>query len=709
MTGDVSRRRLLGGVGTGLAAGVAGCLNVGGDGGFVGGSAAGEPVAGRVLDRDGEPVPSASIEAVRADASLAETDTGADGAFELDVDGPAWLRVDHDEYVSQCFALAPGDTPEVALSPREGTVSLSFAGDVMFGRRFYEPDDDPLSTCHRIDEDDRLESHREILRDTVPLLQEADVTSVNLESTLTTSEWVHPTKNYTYRSHPVAARALAEAGVDYAALGNNHVFDALEPGLTETVETLDGAGLHHSGAGRSSDAAWEPAVVERNGLDVAFISCATLVGVSNEVNWSADRDAAGTHTVEQGGRTLSFPADVGVAEPTTDRLRESVIDARERADVVVVQIHGGDEFQREPDERIETLTDAASDAGADLVVNHHPHVTGGLEYRGSTLVAWTLGNFVFDQGLWETLQSYVLQVDVGEDGVSRAAVEPILIEGYAPRGVVGEPRSQIRESTAGLSSEAFIPSRGTLEDLRGSPAEPATVTRSLEFEGEGAIVSRESGWIEELRAETGTARLGRDRLPTGGFEDVAVDDDRFEGALWRYGREGSPTVGANFGASGSGGARLSRHGGNEDREVLTPRHRLPLEGDSYTLTGRYRYNGTAGLEVLVSWYDDTSGESFDGETVALPGTDRDWQRFTRTFDAPERATHVNFFAFLGPPDESTVREAAFDEFRLVEWADADVSGGRQYDHVYVDGSAVADVGTTDGDDESEVRWTRLDP
>lgn len=710
MTGDLSRRRLLNGIGVGIAASAAGCLiDESRNPGYVDESVVGdEPVAGRAVDRDGEPITSASVEVLRRGSNLIDdTVTDDTGTFELDVSAPAWLRVDHEAYVSQCRAVAPGDEPRVVLSPREDTVSLSFAGDVMFGRRFYEPDDDPLRTRYRIDGDDLLESHRGILEPTSPLLKEADITSVNLESALTTSEWVHPTKTFTYKSHPVAARALEESGVDYTALGNNHVFDALEPGFAETVDTLNEAGLRHSGAGRSSDAAWEPATVERNGLEVAFISCATLVGVSNEIDWSADRGAGETHTVEQGGRTLSFPADMGVAEPTPGRLRENVVEARTDADVVVVQIHGGDEFQREPDERIEKLTEVASDAGADLVVNHHPHVTGGLEYRGSTLVAWTLGNYVFDQNLWETLRSYVLQVEIGEDGISRAAIEPILIEGYVPKGVTGEIRTKIQRATAGLSSEDFALSRSSLEDLRGATVDPTRSTRSLELSGEEAIFARETGWIDDVR--TGTVRLGRDRLLTGGFGDDVVDDERFGVALWRYGRTGSPTVESDFGTDGTGGVRLSRHEGNDDRKVVTPRHRLPVDGEIYTLTGRYMYNDTEGLEILVSWYDDTSGGSFDSETVVLPETDRDWRRFAHTFDVPEEATHVNFFAFLSPPTESKIREASFDEFRLIEWADANVSGGRQYDHAYVDGSAVVDVETTGPEnDEAEVRWTKLD-
>lgn len=705
--GRYSRRRVLQGLGAGASLGLAGCAGPSGINPREVAAQSGESgaVAGTVRDLDGAPIAEASVTALgEGSTRIDDAATDREGRFRLDCDRPAWLRVEAPDYLARTVAAEPGADRDIRLSPAEGTVSLAFGGDVMFGRRFYDPPDDPLGSRFEIDPDDRLASHRELLSYVGPLLETADVTSVNLETPLTTSEWRHPTKAFTYASHPVAARALADVGVDYAALGNNHVFDALHPGLADTVESLDGAGVAYSGAGRSSDEAWEPAVVERDGVTVAYLSCSTNVGSGLEMDWSADRAAGETYTVRQGGNAITVPDGMGVAEPTVGRLRDRVRRADDAADLVVVQIDGSNEYSRQPTDRLRKLTAAAGDAGADVVVNHHSHVTGGLEFQGSTLVASTIGNLVFDQELWETLRSYVLTVDVGPEGVRRASVEPVVLDGYVPKGVTGEPRAAILRETAGLSSETFSLRRSALDAVAGAPTEPRTET--VEFDGEGSIYARESGWIDDLETD-GTARLGRDRLPTGQFEASAVDEERAGGLLWRYGRGSSPTITSN-GVQGDGSARLSRHVGNTQRKALTPRHRLPIRDGTFTFTGQYRFNGEAGAELLVAWYDDSKGKSFAGERYGLSDTDGEWRRLTRHLDAPERATHVDVFAFLSPPERSNILELDLDDLRLIEWADGAVTGGREYDHLLAEGAVAARLAASPRDGAGTADWSELE-
>jgi poly-gamma-glutamate capsule biosynthesis protein CapA/YwtB (metallophosphatase superfamily) len=704
--GRYSRRRVLQGLGAGASLGLAGCTGPSGINprevaAQSGGSGA---VAGTVRDLDGAPIAEASVTALgEGSTRIDDAATDREGRFRLDCDRPAWLRIEAPDYLPRTVAVEPGADREIRLSPAEGTVSLAFGGDVMFGRRFYDPPDDPLGSRFEIDPDDRLASHRELLGYVGPLLETADVTSVNLETPLTTSEWRHPEKTHTYASHPVAARALADVGVDHAALGNNHVFDALNPGFEDTLETLDAAGLAYSGAGRSSDEAWEPAVVGGDGPTVAQLSCSTYVGDSFAVDWSADR-TGGERTVRRGDETLAVPSGWGVAEPTVDRLRDRVRRADGRADVVVVQLHGGEQYGHQPSDRLRELAAVASDAGADIVVNHQPHVTGGLEFQGSTLVAWTLGNLVFDQELWETLRSYVLTVDVGPEGVRRASVEPVVLDGYVPKGVTGEPRGAILRETAGLSSETFSLRGSALDAVAGASTEPRTET--VEFDGEGSIYARESGWIGDLETD-GTARLGRDRLPTGQFEESTVDEERAGGLLWRYGRGSTPTIPPS-GVEGNGSARLSRHVDNTQRKALTPRHRLPIREGTFTFTGRYRFNGEAGAELLVAWYDDGKGESFAGERYDLSDTGREWRRLTRHLDAPERATHVDVFAFLSPPERSDILELDLDDLRLIEWADGAVTGGREYDHLLAEGAVVARLAASPRDGAGTADWSELE-
>lgn len=705
-TGGHSRRGLLGLLGAGAVVSTAGCLGSAGDAV----SRATRPrdrsadVSGSVLALDGSPVADATVTALGGD-SRGETVVRSDrrGRFRLSSDGPVWLRVSAPGYVARSVAVQPGTPETVRLSPDEQTVSLTLGGDVMFGRRFYDSTAHPLSSRFRIDADDRLASHRELLRGIAPPLETADIASVNLETALTTTDWRHPSKKYSYTSHPVAARALADAGVEYVTLGNNHVFDALEPGFDQTTTALDAAGVRHSGAGYSAAEAWEPAYVDRNGVRVAFVSCCTVVGDGLALDWSADRDTRRAYTVEQDGRRTTFPGGMGVAEPTVDRLRSRVKRAADESDVVVVQIHGGKEYQRRPVERIRRLTVAASESSADIVVNHHPHVTGGIEFHGGTLVAWTMGNLVFDQELWSTLRSYVLTVDVDPRGVVRTSVEPVVLDGYVPRGATGEPKRAILRETAGLSTDdfSFAPSRLESVPRITRKSRSKTVT----FEGEPATYRMNAGWVDDVDEVSGSVRLGESRLPTGRFAPTLVGDSPSHGALWRYGRGTSPDVGSGLGVDLSGGVRLSRHGDNTDPDLITPIHRLPVRTGSFTLAGTYQYNDTEGAELLVTWYDDTAGESFAEERYELGNTDQGWKRFSHRLEAPRRATHVNFFLFLQPPSRPIVREVALDDVQFVEWADRSVTGGRRYDHLLVDGRATARL-AVDGSGEEDPLWER---
>jgi poly-gamma-glutamate capsule biosynthesis protein CapA/YwtB (metallophosphatase superfamily) len=685
--GPVRRRALLraAGPGAGVAAGLAGCS-------LLEEPPATDPggVSGRVVDAEGAPVEAASVEGVLPGGEVVSVaSAGGDGRFELDARRPVWLRATAEGSVTVIRAGGPDGPNRVRLAAA-GTTTLALCGDVMFGRRFYERGD-PLRPSHRLDTDDLAAAHRDVLAPVAPLLECADVTAVNLETPLATSDWRHPEKRYTFVGHPTAAAALSWAGVDYAALGNNHTLDALEPGLAHTVEALDDAGVAHSGAGTASAAAWSPAVIDRGGTTVAFVSCTTEVGAGYEVDWSTDRGAGTTHTVERDGETLRFDGGVGVAEATAERVTRAVEEAADRADVVVLQLHAGEEYRRTPTRRVRRLADAAGAAGADVVACHHPHVTGGLERREGTLVAWSLGNLVFDQHLWATLRSYVLLVDVGADGVERARIEPVLIDGYRPHGAVGEPRRSVVWETAGLSDETVT--AGDELEYRVD-ADRDRVERTL---GAGSYARRRGAM---LKATTGSVRVGRDRLPTGGFDDVLVARRRYGGPLWRFGRTGDAT-GPDAGREG-GGLRLTRAADDEQRALLSPAARLPLHGPDLSLVVAYAFDDADGLELLVSWYDDTSGSSFERERLSLAGTGGDWRRTERSLARPAGATHVDLFGFLSPPTSGR-REARFDEFRLVEWGEVGPTDRRASDYLRVEGEATVAFSVPAGGD---VEWPR---
>lgn len=684
MSRHVSRRSLLRGSAVGVAAGFAGC------GQFV------DPpdernrpsiYSGQVTDLEGEPVGDATVSTLVSGADpLATTTTNSSGEFELSAAAnPLWIRVTHPDYVTETRAVGAGEGIHLPLTPDDDAVSIVFGGDVMFGRRFYQPSPDSLEPRARIHPGSRRADHRAICQYVEPLFASADIGSVNLETPLTTSTWRHPTKEFTFTSHPVAASVLADAGIDYTALGNNHSFDALTPGLEETLTAVDDAGLSRSGAGFSSDEAWQPALIDRGDITVAMISCTTVVGRSFDIDWSADTDDEGSYSVTQDGESLRFATNVGAAEANEERLDRAVRAASAAADVVVVQIHGDANYERTPTERLVRLTDAAADAGADMIVNHHPHVTGGVEHRNGALVAWTLGNLVFDQELWETLRSYVLVAHVTSDGVVRAYTQPVVLSGYVPAPTTGSVARRLSWETAGLSTDAAtLVSQGhRLEVGQFAQTVNTPQQRTQTVSGSGDIYARTAGWVDDLNDRNGTVLLGRERLVTGGFQTENVSGDGPAGPLWRYRRERS--------GERSGGVSLVAYPDDTRRSVLSPASRLPVSGRPLTALCRYRYGGDGGLTLLVSWYNDSRGVSFDSRTIQLDGTGDDWRQIRASLDPPTDATHVNLFVYLAPPDDEEPRRVRVDDLQLIEWEPPETTGGRAFDHLLVDGEAALEL------------------
>lgn len=690
------RRQLLAAVGAGVAGGTAGCSGV------TDVFPEADPVAdrrqvpggsidGRVLDTDGAGVSGVTVTAVGADRT---TTTDDRGAFSFAVSRPSWLRVTADGYTERVVAGSPRRSQTVVVA--EGAVSLSFGGDVMFGRRFYRPSTDRLAPRAHIRPERRRADHDRLLAPVAPLLRAADLTSVNVESPLTTSGLRHPEKQFTFTSHPVAAAALGDAGVDYAALGNNHAFDALAPGLQETTESLDDAGVAHSGASVETAAdAWAPAVVERRGLQIGLVSCSDVLGTSYDLHWSADRTDDRPQAVTQGGVSTTVTAGSGVAGATPGRITAAVERTADRADVVVVQIHGGEQYRRQPTERMRRLTDAAVDAGADLVVNHHPHVAGGVQRRDGAVAAWSMGNLVFDQTLWETFPTCLLTAAVTADGVVRATVDPLLVDGFVPHGVIGKPRRVVSQRVAASSGPSVrLTDTGLATGPRSRGLTPVSVS------GDRTVHARTAGWIRDAPADR--VRVGRDLLPTGSFESVDVDSEGYDGALWRFARE-PDAVRPGVGVDGGGGVRLHRISGNRSNVVLSNSRRIPVDGP-LTLAARYRTDATDGVRVSVAWYDDTSGEAIERETRPLTPTDGEWRVTSDDLVPPADATHCNVLFVLSPPRAGT-RTALIDDVRLVEWAPLGTTGGREFDHVYA--TRPTTVRAVDPQ-HATADWSRLD-
>ncbi len=200
----------------------------------------------------------------------------------------------------------------------------------------------------------------------------ADLLIGNFEGTLT-DRGTALDKMYTFRAPPDRVDSLAGAGFTAVSLGNNHVGDFGAISVTDTTGTLDRAGVRYAGAGADIEAARRPAVLRAPRANVVLLSYS---GVDESAFAGAARP--------------------GVARASIEAMTEDVRAARMTTPFVVVALHAGTEYQREPTAFQRAFDRAAIDAGAALVIGHHPHVLQGWErYRGGVIL-YSLGNFVFD-------------------------------------------------------------------------------------------------------------------------------------------------------------------------------------------------------------------------------------------------------------------------------------------------------------------------
>ena len=455
----------------------------------------------RVVDESGSPLARAKIT-----AGGNQVLTGADGKAAIGLRGthPLTLEIAADGHYPMVHTIAANDAriADIQLVRRQSQRRLLlFAGDAMLSRRYFEP-----RAGERILVRDQhvVEDGKALLKFVRPYIALADIASVNVETPLTSKKLTDPLpKSVTFSSPAVLAEILEWAGFDYAALGNNHLYDFRDAGLRETFKALSTTSLGFSGAGLDEASARAPYITADG--SIAFFSYVGWPGT-----FSPTQSAAG----EKGGSALGnaavFAADVATvaADVTT-----------------VVQQHAGIEYAARPALSERTELRQAIDAGADLAIAHHPHVLQGLEIYRSRLIAYSMGNFLFDQYIYSTQSSMLLYVWLDGDELHRAEIVPLNINGYVPTPATGAFRFSILSRIARLSAElgtclqqsgghVVLGSDVACKDSRlVIPADYASV-RPL------PIWSTDADATRRMRIDAGQRqfRIGDDLLPRGDFE-----------------------------------------------------------------------------------------------------------------------------------------------------------------------------------------------
>ncbi len=690
--------------------------------------------------------------------------TDDEGRAEVTVAGPVAGTVSASQKLTEPVVVAPGDRSRVRMWSRQGPDgsvrrALQFGGDVMLGRRYLDPAREGTA---RVVTGDGGESARAVTEDLAPLLAAADLSSVNLETVVgdPPPSAMLTGKRFTLRSPPETVAMLTSMGVDVAVLGNNHSYDWGEAGLAATTGLLSEAGIAFTGAGTDVDAGRVPAVVDVPGGPVTVLSYSTVNGdwlndhlavsgepvpvpVAPEEAWQyrprmfgygvpgdpaylaraprlpgdvwrwfsdleprlGEEEAAGVWAALTAGGAFPELQDWvarrghGGAVPFDRDLVAADIAAADG--LVVVELHSGLQFSETGSGFMRRAARAAIDAGADLVVAHHPHILQGFEWYQGKLIAHSLGNLVFDQDLMVTFPSAVLRVVFAGDRLLEARLIPLVLDDYRPVPVSGEAATRVYSIA---NAAALVPGVSTrlADDTIGVVPADTGVTAVVGADGRiGPIPARRRVTVRSDTAGvidlapgsivldvTETVDVGRDLLGWGWFDDTEADGEPRAAALWSTETAADVEV-----VDTEDGSALRLYANRRGTARIRPVGRVPLvehrlftadgepldEAPRYTIRLRARAPIDLRLTVRIDAYivDDAdplrrpSSQLVRSTRLAVPvsaGPDY------RTYDVeiPEaaitstrgRADAVMFYLGAEAPRAAAV---TVDDLRFLEW------------------------------------------
>ena len=240
----------------------------------------------------------------------------------------------------------------------------------------------------------------------------ADILFGNLEQPITSLE-KSLDKNFKYilKSVPEAIQGIQYAGFNMLSLANNHMMDYYWEGLDDTITILDDSDISHAGAGRDLIDARKPAIIEKKGLKIALLAYTDMAYVEY-----------------RGNPPLYFAADIhkpGVAPLRLELIQEDIQKVQEQVDIIILSLHWGEEDSFRISERQKKLTHELSDAGADIILGHHPHWFQGIEFYNGKPIVYSLGNFIFDQPSPESKESFILNFAYQDTDLTGITAIPI--------------------------------------------------------------------------------------------------------------------------------------------------------------------------------------------------------------------------------------------------------------------------------------------
>ncbi|MBC8214463.1 MAG: CapA family protein [Candidatus Marinimicrobia bacterium] len=567
---------------------------------------------------------------------------------------------------------------EVDAGETSFPITINFVGDIMLGRG-YEYAGGIIPT----------QGVEAIFEPTLSVLGEnADITVANLECPLTTSTNHHPTKPIYFKGSPENVAGLTYAGIDIVTLANNHILDYMLDGIRETQTVLTENNILFSGAGVNSYEAYLPVFYQHSGVNIAFLANSDRTGQYN--NYQPYLNAG-----------YNKPGFAYLTPYYTEQQIQSVQDV---ADLIVIEMHAGSEYSTAPgsdydksdwieeileDEEYSPLNDVPQmwdvelrhhtiDAGADLVIIHHPHIIQGVEVYNGKLIAHSLGNFAFDLSYAETFPSMILNAKINETGFYDYSITPIYIDDYIPKQATGELGQHLLDYLAmrskDLDTYLFIDRENVIANvLMDTLLMPKTTVYNraiMHFEESGIsapIFLPKNGnisSIEEIVEITNADfRLGRELVWMGNFEDEGS-------SLWNANSDDEWLDGTES-FEGQRSLHHRRDSDSPDNIVTNFEKRVKVDAvKKHSLYGFIKTQNCADVTIEIRYYDSRTNPTYlaQEDIGTHINSDTDWTFYYNGLTIPEDTRFVDIRLNSNIP-QSGEAHSWFDNVGIIEWTD----------------------------------------
>lgn len=301
-------------------------------------------------------------------------------------------------------------------------------------------------------------------------LEKGDLVFGNLECPL--SNRGDPLKNKCcLYSSPETVKSLKSAGFNVLSLANNHIFDYGYEGFEDTISLLKENNISWFGAGKNLEEARMPAILSTNNLSIGFLG----------YSWDFI------------GSINATKSNFGTAPLNEKLILEDVKNLKEKADIVIVSLHWGYDRECYPLPSQRKLAQGIIDAGASLVLGHHPHVLQGIEKYNNGVIVYSLGNFIFPDVSYkhynlvqkpENKESIIFSCEISKNGIEDFDIIPIKSNNqFQPKILKNKEKELILKKIENLSEgfknfknySAFWNKNRTRKDL------PAIIAASKTF------------------------------------------------------------------------------------------------------------------------------------------------------------------------------------------------------------------------------------